>query len=240
MKKVIITSFVALLLVLLTGCSFNTTSTDVSVVNTTTSPVITTTTQAPTTSIKTTTIDDIFRYYGWEIEGNNYTGWLISDDGNKLEVTSERRNQRIYANLIEEPRSFKITVDIDAEVESAPYIRILEHTVELDSRHGNGNQVYVKGIDNEDWLEATGCKCTVVIERYNSGDINVTVKGSNNAVKTGTYKSSSKSSYVEYGIYAGTALVFRFPDMERKPERYRDTICLPFRYHSVFNCCRYM
>lgn len=182
MKKILISTFVLMITLLLSAC------------------------------VEKPKKDFTFSDYGWRSDSTDFSGWTISEDGNTISAVEERRNNRIWKTLIENQKGFKISLEIKVGVESSAYIKVLGKTIELDARHGNGNQVYIKGLGNEDWLSATSNKCSVTIERKNNGNIKVIISGEENeTVRTGELVASEDNSNFEIGLFAGT---FEFSNLK--------------------------
>lgn len=147
-----------------------------------------------------------FSDYNWHSDSSNFKGWSISNDGNTITASLERINNRIWNALIENKNNFEASIDINVGEESSAYVKVLGKTVELDARHGNGNQVYVKGLNNENWLSAIENKCSISIKRKNAGLIEFSVKGEGNeTIKTANVEKSEDNKNFEIGLYAGVA-----------------------------------
>ena len=146
--------------------------------------------------------------FGWQTDEDSgikdYTGWT-SEDGITVTATtsSATENNRIWKHLIDDEDNFSVSVDYNADVNSSGYIKILGNTVELDGRHGNGNQVYLKLNGNgQDWISCANCDCNVHITRRDGGDLTVVIAG----VVTKTLPAAESSTNVELGLYAGTVV----------------------------------
>lgn len=146
--------------------------------------------------------------FGWETDEDSgikdYTGWT-SEDGVTITATaaSATENNRIWKHLIEDEDNFSVSVDYNADANSSGYIKILGNTVELDGRHGNGNQVYLKLNGNgQDWITCANCDCNVHITRKDGGDLTIVIAGS----VTKTLPFAESSTNVELGLYAGTVV----------------------------------
>ena len=142
---------------------------------------------------------------GWIANGDDLTGWSIEGDvitGGCYAVSS------ITQELITNIDDFKITADFDIEPESSVYFNALGIDLELDARHGDGNQFYVKGLGGGDWMVAEGCAGSVVIERVDGGDIQYTITAAGNDTPvTGTRSIQKQDTFLTVGFYAGNGTI---------------------------------
>ncbi len=144
--------------------------------------------------------------FEWLSDSKDFKGWTVTEDGKTIKAASSRVNNRIWKPVIENQKSFTVSLNIIVGKQSSAYIKVLGRIIELDARNGNGNQVYVKGLGNEDWLNATSGECSITITRKNNGDINISVKGKDNeTIKNGKTGAFSDTENLEIGLYAGTA-----------------------------------
>ncbi len=142
---------------------------------------------------------------GWTGESNDWTGWGI--EGNVISGGCYALS-KISQDLITNIDTFKITADFDLEPESSVFFNALGIDLELDARHGNGNQFFVKGLGGGDWMDAQGCAGSIVIERTEGGDIQYTVYAAgNDTPMTGTRSIQKKSNTLTLGFYAGSGTI---------------------------------
>lgn len=143
--------------------------------------------------------------YDWTSDSADYTGWIVTSNGEIINVSSDKVNNRIWKPLIKNQKDFTISLDINVGENSSAYVKVFGKTVELDARHGNGNQVYIKGLGNEDWLDAKNRKCSISITRSKGGNIEFSIKGKGNGTpRTGTVTEAEDSNNLELGVYEGT------------------------------------
>ncbi len=146
--------------------------------------------------------------YGWhtdETDGaESFAGWTSLDGVN---INADRANtvgnNRIWKNLIDDQQNFALRMKLTVGAEASAYVKLLGQILELDSRHGNGNQVFVKLNGNgQDWLAADGCEVDVLLMRR--GD-KIVVSLVGNEIATYEMAPSEESENLELGIYAGKA-----------------------------------
>ena len=85
-------------------------------------------------------------------------------------------NYRIWKEFVENDDSFTISLEIQVSDESSAYVKVLGQIIEFDARKGNGNQFYIKGLNNEYWLAAKDKKCSITIIRKDVNNIEFTIK----------------------------------------------------------------
>ncbi len=153
-------------------------------------------------------------FYDWKSDSIDYKGWVVTDSGETIKVDSERINNRIWKAVIENQKRFTVSLDIHVGKNSSAYVKVLGSTIELDARQGNGNQVFVKGLEKEDWFAATNRECSITIIRKDGGDLTVSIKGKNNeTILNDKVRKSTDTANLELGLFEGTA-TFKNLDVE--------------------------
>lgn len=146
--------------------------------------------------------------FGWETDEEdgikNYDGWT-TEDGTTITATTVDavEDNRIWKNLIEDEENFSVTLQYNANNTSSGYMKVLGVSIELDGRHGNGNQVYLK-VDGQgkDWISCTNCDIPVTFNRKDGGKLTVLLKGG----PTLELEPKESSVNLELGLYAGTVV----------------------------------
>ena len=121
--------------------------------------------------------------FGWQTDEENFNGWTATDGRN---ITADAAKAAfegwIYKELVTDTQDFTATLDLlPTTVEASGSIKILGVELELDARHGNGNEVCVK-INRSDrgWLNAEGRACHIEMKRTAGGTVDITVTGAGN------------------------------------------------------------
>lgn len=143
--------------------------------------------------------------YGWKAE-ESFKGWTATD-GKNLTADASKAEGMIYKALLTDADNFTLKLTLTPALESSGVIKLLGVELELDARHGHGDQVCVK-LDQNDrgWLEAKGRKVQLELTRVGGGDLSVTLTGDGNATPMQyTVAAAEESKDVYLGIYAGTA-----------------------------------
>lgn len=147
--------------------------------------------------------------FGWETDGNDFTGWVATDES-IIGTFAPTHTSRIWKQL-EDVNDFKLTVTLQCDNTTSPYIQVAGVIVELDANNGNGNQVFPKinGTGNS-WMDAQECTVTVTINRYNGGPLTITLNGRDNETPVVlTAACGSGNDAVEIGMYRGGFVTIR-------------------------------
>ena len=135
-------------------------------------------------------------------KGYDFTGWSIDENGNISGTNGAI--YRIKKDLITNQNDFTVTANFKMDDESSIFFKVVSVEFELDARHSSSEQVYVKGIPNNDWLDAKGFAGSIKISRTDGGDINFEVTGEgNDKVMSGSRPASKATTAFEFGFYAG-------------------------------------
>lgn len=142
--------------------------------------------------------------YGWKA-AESFKGWTATDAKN-LAADASKTEGEIYKSLLTDPENFTLKLTMTPALESSGVVKVMGVELELDARHGHGDQVCVK-VDQVDrgWLEARGRKVQMEITRVGGGDLSVTLTGEGNSVPMQyTVAETEESREVCLGAYAGT------------------------------------
>lgn len=146
---------------------------------------------------------------GWSSDSDDLTGWVFNSETDFSVDRSAAVNNRVWKELDTDGDGFTVTLNVTPGTESSAYVKLMGGTVELDSRNGNGNQVYVKGLDKigEQWLDAEGCEVAVELSyAIGQGKILVRLRGNNNETELVDTVTAPERDHInlELGSYAGT------------------------------------
>ena len=140
---------------------------------------------------------------GWSTAGNNFTGWTVDNGVIRCDFASAS-NARMW-RAIGDLNNFKLSADITCDRTTSPYIQLCGVIVELDANGGNGNQVFPKlNGSGSEWINATGNQVHVEINRYQGGQLHITITGKDNPnAKVLTVPCGGGNENVEIGMYRG-------------------------------------
>ena len=146
---------------------------------------------------------------GWSSDSDDLTGWVFDSETDFSVDRSAAVNNRVWKELDTDGDGFTVTLNVTPGTESSAYVKLMGGTVELDSRNGNGNQIYVKGLDKigEQWLDAEGCEVAVELSyAIGQGKILVRLRGNNNETELVDTVTAPERDHInlELGSYAGT------------------------------------
>ena len=143
--------------------------------------------------------------FGWETdEGQDFSGWATVDGLNITGIYAQTTgSHRIWKGLISDQNSFSVKLAAALRDDTSAYVKVLNQTLELDTRGRNGQQVYVKVNGEGEWLDVENLVVPVYLS-CDGGDLEISVVGTNE-VKTYNIANKENSNNVELGLYAGTA-----------------------------------
>ena len=143
--------------------------------------------------------------FGWETdEGQDFSGWATVDGLNITGIYAQTTgSHRIWKSLISDQNSFSVKLAAALRDDTSAYVKVLNQTLELDTRGRNGQQVYVKVNGEGEWLDVENLVVPVYLS-CDGGDLEISVVGTNE-VKTYNIANKENSNNVELGLYAGTA-----------------------------------
>ena len=150
--------------------------------------------------------------FGWETDEINgkkdFSGWTAHDVANLCADYEETTgNHRVWKSMLSDQNNFTVSLDYTTNKTSSGYVKIQGLTLELDGRHGNGGQAYVKFVGNTyDWVSGKNGKFHIEISRVDGGDIQVSIVGEDypEDVILITATPTESNENVELGIYEGT------------------------------------
>ena len=144
--------------------------------------------------------------FGWATDEESFNGWTATDAKNITADASKASYEGwIYKDLITDLENFTVFLDLVPELESSGSVKILGVELELDARHGHGNQVCVK-LDRADkgWLEAQGRAAHIELKRVAGGAIDITITGAGNDKPVRfSVSAAEESARVSLCVYAG-------------------------------------
>ena len=158
--------------------------------------------------------------FGWDTdEPKDFSGWY-TDDGTSISVDYEKTtgNHRIWKSLPGDEGYYYLTMEAAVEPESSVYLKARGVALELDSRHGNGNEVYLK-LNGKDlqWLDAQqGVPVQIVLESVD-GVLSLQLTGSSGKTVALTAKESERNENLELGSFAGRATFSNFTVSHEQP-----------------------
>lgn len=159
---------------------------------------------------------------GWSVANDNFLGWTKDGDTIVGDFNVGWENVEpisLWKDAITDFNNFSVEVDMTASNSTSPFIAVMGVRIETDGNGGDGNQVFIKSNNTEnfdgnnktyDWVKAAGCKAHVTITRVDGGDLTVQIVGeSNDAVagetKTLTVETTAEAAKLEIGVYRGCA-----------------------------------
>lgn len=147
---------------------------------------------------------------GWftdDLGGQNFSGWAAESASDITGTYNETAGyHRIWKPYLANQATFTAELTIRGANDASGYVRMLGVTLELDGRHGTGQQVFVKLNGTAlDWMPAEDCSVNVKVVRESGGDLQYTLTGKgSDAPVTLTAASPEGNENLEIGLYAGT------------------------------------
>lgn len=112
--------------------------------------------------------------FGWQTDGDNFSGWKVTADGKVLQVAYDGKNsKRIWQELLTDTENFTLSFGVQI-LSKRVELELLGVKLELNTQGGNGGQIYTK---DTDWFDAVNQTCKVELSRQNGGDLQVKLIG---------------------------------------------------------------
>lgn len=144
--------------------------------------------------------------FGWQTDEDSFDGWTATDAKNITVDASKASDEGwIYKDLITDQVNFTVSLDLVPGTESSGAVKVMGVEIELDSRHGHGNQVCVKiGGTEKGWLESRGRETHIELKRTAGGSLEITITGAaNDQSMHVTQSAAEESARVSLCGYAG-------------------------------------